>query len=182
MIFATSIVLHPLPLVWSILIAIVMSQLSLTTLIRLQPRWLVAWSVSLFGVTAIYLHRPHPLVRLSQSILPFLLSSISLFGLSFLIQPPVTGIPYTPLLRAEGALSITLLIGFPRLLGLVKAYRFPLWGEAGLLDRLARVNHYGSNIYFTRMGRNYIHDRFGATPEELLRIVRRRPTSMVTGA
>jgi len=80
------------------------------------------------------------------------------------------------------ALGGTAILSVPRLFNALAELRFPVWGEVRVLDRVARGRTLGNTIYFTAVGRAFLHDRFQMTPDEFLRIVRRRRTSIASGA
>ena len=183
MIFAAHLEVHLWPVFWLVVVWLFTSQVLLTLLLQAHSRSLVAWSVGVLGVSAIFLHRPNALLRFLQVVLPMAgAGSVTYWLLSSPIAPPVTGLMDAANMRLGIAAGGTLLLSTPRLLATFTELRFPLWGEAGVLDHLARSRALGNALYFTTMGRAYIHERFHASPSELLQIVRRRPPSVAQGS
>jgi hypothetical protein len=182
MIFASSFEVHPLSFFWLIISWLLMVQVTSALLVPCINRSLIAWNVGLFGISGIYQKRISWFARLLYFALPLLMAACILFWLLERIMPPISGVTYTHSLRIALALAMTGILGFPRFINTITDLRFPLWGEAGILDRVARARAVGNIIYFTARGRAYLQDRFGATPEQFLQIVRRRPTSMATEA
>jgi hypothetical protein len=183
MILASHLEIHVLALIWLVAVWLITFQTLSALMLQLHARSLVAWSVGIFGVSAIYLRRPNVVLRFLQLALPLAgAGAITYVLLSEPITPPVTGLPDTHIAHLWLATGATLILGFPRLIGAYAELRFPLWGEAGIVDRVARNRALGSAIYFTAMGRAYLRDRFGATPGEFLQTVRRRPPSVAQGS
>ncbi len=177
MVIATNIQVHLLPVAWLVLVWLVSAQIIGLLLAPVPGRSLVAWSVNLLGITPIYLQKPPALVRLLQLLAPLLGAGVVMYESLGAFMLPITGVPNSTALRIDFGIGVTIILAVPRLVGAIRELRFPLWGEARMLDRVARV---GTAIYFTAAGRAYLLDRFGATPEEFLRIVRRRSTSLAT--
>ena len=169
---------HLLPLLSLILIWIVAFQVLAFMFAQLSRGSLVAWSMSLFGIVAIYLRKPHAVVRFAQLALPLVGAGMAAFWLTRIQTALVSGLPNTKDVNLWIATVETLILGAPRLWGAVAELRYPLWGEARFIDRVARGAH---SIAFTTMGRAYIRERFETSPEEFVRIVRRRPGTVATG-
>jgi hypothetical protein len=139
---------------------------------------LAAWSLSLFGIVAIYLRKPNTFVRFVQFALPLLGAAVAAYWVARVPPRVIPSLPNTKISDILVALAATLLLGAPRIIGTLRELRFPLWGEARFIDRVARGQ---TTIAFTTLGRAYIRERFGASPEEFLRIVRRRQTPLASG-
>lgn len=171
-------VVHLLPLLSLLLVWIAAYQILALMFAQLSRHSLVAWSLSIFGVMAIYLHKPNAVVRFAQLVLPLVGAGMAAFWLTR-VQPMLfSGLPNTKDVNLWIAAIETTLLGSPRILGALYELRYPLWGEARFIDRVARGPH---NIAFTTQGRSYVRERFDSTPEEFVRIVRRRPGTLATG-
>ena len=169
---------HLLPLLSLILVWVVAFQVLALMFAQMSRNSLVAWSLSIFGIMAIYLRKPHAVVRLAQLMFPLVGAGMAVFWLTRIQMALISGLPNTKDVNLWIATVETLILGTPRLWGAVAELRYPLWGEARFIDRVARGPH---NIAFTTMGRTYIRERFDTSPEEFVRIVRRRPGTVATG-
>ena len=170
---------HLLPLVSLILLWIAVYQVVALVAAQLSHGSLVAWSLGIFGINAIYLYKPHALVRLLQFSVPLLGAGVAAFWLARVQAALISGLPDNKATQISIAAIETVVLGMPRLLGALAEMRYPLWGEARFIDRVARGQ---GNITFTAVGRAYIRQRFAATPDEFLRIVRRKsPTPFAPG-
>lgn len=169
---------HLLPLLSLMLIWIVAFQLLALMFAQLARNSLVAWSLSIFGIVAIYMRKPHAVVRLAQLLLPMVGAGMAAFWLTRIQMAIISGLPNTKEVNLWIASVETLILGAPRLWGAVAELRYPLWGEARFIDRVARGTR---SIAFTTLGRTYIRERFDTSPEEFVRIVRRRPGTVATG-
>lgn len=179
---ATSLQVHALAAIFLVFLWLLTMQLLTVVLAQLGGRALIAWNISMLGVAAIYLRRPPAVMRFLQLVGPLAGAALAAYLLlRDRVVPPISNLPDTLWVRAAVALGGSLLLGLPRLLGALREARFPLWGEARVLDRLARGAP-GQITYFTASGRTYLRDRFNATPEEFLRTVRQRTTPLVTGS
>jgi hypothetical protein len=164
-------VVHLLPLISLVLVWIAVYQLLALLVAQLSRGSLVAWSLGIFGINAIYLYKPHALVRLLQFALPLLGAGVATFWVARMQAALLSGVPNTKATQIGIAIVETLLLSLPRWIGALAELRYPLWGEARFIDRVARGQ---GNITFTAVGRAYILQRFSATPAEFLRIVRRK--------
>ena len=183
MILASHVEVHLLPLLWLVVIWAIALQALSAFLLQFHSRALVAWSIGVFGVSAIYLWRPNSFLRFLQVLLPITgAGGVAYVLLSVTTTPPVTGLMDTTTTRLWIAAGGTLILSVPRFVAALAELRFPLWGEAGVLDRVARGRALGNIIYFTTLGRTYLRERFNATPNEFLQIVRRRPPSVAHGS
>ena len=171
------------PLLW-LLIAWALTLQTLVALItQCNVRTLIAWSIGIFGVSGITLRRPNIVVRVMQVVVPTVgASAVAYLLLTKLPIPPITGLMAGRGTNAAIALGGTAILSVPRLFNALAELRFPVWGEVRVLDRMARGRTLGNTIYFTAVGRAFLHDRFQMTPDEFLRIVRRRRTSIASGA
>lgn len=162
---------HLVPLVSLLLVWIAAYQLLALIVAQLSRGSLVAWSLGIFGINAIYLYKPHALVRLLQFTLPLIGAGVATFWVARIQTALISGLPNTKATQIGIAVAETLVLSLPRWIGALAELRYPLWGEARFLDRVARGQ---GNITFTAIGRAYIRQRFAATPAEFLRIVRHK--------
>lgn len=180
MIVAGPLLINVLPLLGIVLLWLLTSQSISVVLAQLAGRSLIAWNVGLFGISAIYLNKPRAIQRFAHLLLPPVAGAEAIYWVMGAEGLPVLGLPSSIDARLWLAIMLTLGLGFPRIVGALRELRFPLWGEARMLDRVARYPSIGGNIYFTAVGRAYIRDRFGASPEEFIRIIRHRQTPLAT--
>lgn len=172
---------HPLSLLALLVLGLLTMQALALLLAPTPGRSLLAWSVGVLGISAIYLRKPNAALRFLQLFLPLAGMASVIYGV-LTVQPlPVTGLADGPTTHRLLDATLALVLSLPRLLGALHELRFPLWGEARMIDRVARGQTLGTNFYFTAAGRVYLRDRFGASPDEFLRIVRRHQTPMATG-
>ncbi len=173
--------IHIAAIIWLAIIWFAVSQIITAGLFALQNRSIAAWVVSVNGVSAIYICKPNMFFRALQAVLPAFLAGCS----TYLILASATIEPYIPILsqpsRIIGAVGATVLLSLPRIVLALHDIRFPLWGDARILERLARLPNLGAYIRFTSQGRTYILQQFGSSPEELLHIVRRKHSPIATG-
>lgn len=134
---------------------------------------LVYWSVGPLGVSAITLRQTRASLRLAQYFYGALAMAAALYLTLFVAQPaPVTGLmptSETMLLVVLGPVGAVTLVA---LVAQLWARRHPLWGEARVLSAAQRSLALGSALFFTPMGRAFLHDRFNATPSEFIQIIR----------
>ncbi len=155
------------------------NQILALALAQIGRRSLLAWSLGLSGVSALYLHKPAAFTRFLQLLAPLGGAALVAYAWLMAAHPaPIAGLPPGRATNMVLATLETLLCGAPHLWGAVRELRFPLWGEARFIDRVARGQH---PIAFTATGRAYLRERFGASPEEFLRIVRRHTGTLASG-
>ncbi len=134
---------------------------------------LVAWSLGPFGITVVALREPPAWLRLLQLALAGLGLAALVYSSLYLVHPaPIVGLHAT---GADQALTVLVPVAaftLARLLLILRERRFPLWGEARVMAAVQRSRATGAIVFFTRGGRTYLRDRFGATPHEFLRMVR----------
>lgn len=173
---------HALPAISLVLVWVLTLQLMTVVLAQLGGRALVAWNISVLGVVPIYLRKLPALLRIAQFVGPLAgAAAVAYLLLRSRVVPPLSNLPDTLWQRVAVAVGGTLILGLPRFVGALRDLRFPLWGEARVLDRVSRATP-GQFTYFTASGRAYLRERFGATPEEFLRTVRRRTSTLATGS
>lgn len=134
-------------------------------LVRRDP--VIGWAIGPFGITLMCLREPSLLYLWMDVLLPALISGTVLHvGLFTSVSP--LDLPREPLVQV---LVITLGVLFTSLADLITALRdirYPLWGEARILRNIQMLRASWARIHFTPFGHSYMHDRFGATPRDLL--------------
>jgi hypothetical protein len=138
-----------------------------------RDRSLVCWSIGPLGITAITLREPPA----SQVIGQLLCAALAVAGTSYaslylLAPPPIAGLQQTVSAQLVAVAIPVALLTLWRLRGIVFERRFPLWGEARVLASIQRSRATGALVVFTAKGRNFLRERFGATPGEFLRTAR----------
>ncbi len=182
MTIAFPLTVHIAPLIGLVLVWAVALQVTAATLAWLSGRSLIAWSIGILGIAPIVARKPPGIVRIAGMLLPVAVAALAGYeALRLAIGAPVSDLPNTMAAQAWVALGGAVALSLPRLAGALHEARFPLWGEARVLDRVARHVALGNIIHFTVAGRAYIRDRFGMNTEEFVRIARRRPSSLATG-
>jgi len=134
---------------------------------------LVAWSFGPLGITAVGLREPRVRQRLLQLTLAGLALAALVYTTLYLVHPgPITGLNPEP---SDQALTVGIpvaVVTLWRLIMILRERRFPLWGEARVMAAVQRSRATGALVFFTRGGRSFLRERFGATPHEFLRMVR----------
>ena len=142
------------------------------TLVLRDPS-LVYWSVGPLGVSAVSLRQTSAWLRLAQLAYGGLAMAAALYLTLFVARPaPVTGLMPT---SEAMLLAVVAPVGAMTLVAVVAqlwAWRHPLWGEARVLSAAQRSLALGSALFFTPLGRAFLHDRFNATPSEFIQIIR----------
>jgi hypothetical protein len=138
-----------------------------------RDRSLVGWSIGPLGINAITMRQP----PVSQVIIQLASAAVAVAGISYaslylLIPPPIAGLQQTVSAQLVAVAIPVALLTFWRLLGILREWRFPLWGEARVLASIQRSRATGAVVVFTAMGRTFLRERFGATPGEFLRTAR----------
>jgi hypothetical protein len=134
---------------------------------------LVCWSVGPIGLSAITLREPRIIRLLFQFVISGFALGVVAFACLFALRPgPIAGLDQDPLGRAIAAVIPVAVLTLIQLVGVIRARRFPLWGEARVMAQVQRSQATGAIIVFTALGRTFLRDRFGATPGEFTRMVR----------
>ncbi|HEY7780925.1 MAG TPA: hypothetical protein VIC85_12000 [Ktedonobacterales bacterium] len=141
--------------------------------------WLVAaarreaplcWIVGPLGISAVHLRAPSRGALLLELALPPVLVTAVCYASLYVIQPgPISGLAPTLAPRLAVVVLTLAVVGGWRVLRALGELRFPVWGEAGVLARVQRSRALGALVHFTPAGRDFLRDRFGATPREFLR-------------
>jgi hypothetical protein len=134
---------------------------------------LVYWGVGPFGVTAVTLRRPRAALRIAQFVYSALAMASALYLAFFVANPaPVTGLTNNGETVLLAVVAPVVLVTLVTLVAQLWASRYPLWGEAHVLSAAQRSLALGSALFFTPLGRDFLHDRFNTTPSEFIQIIR----------
>ena len=165
--------INPIYLTGVILAWFIIYHLAYALIAIARDRSLVCWSIGPLGISAITLREPPARQVLTQLLVAALAVAGATYASLYLLEPP----PISGLHQAVSAQLIAVLIPVAlltiwRLLSILRERRFPLWGEARVLASIQRSRATGALIVFTTLGRNFLRDRFGATPGEFLHTAR----------
>lgn len=165
--------IHVLYFAAIILIWIAVYHIAYWTVAIARDSSLICWSIGPFGISVVSPREPPVRRLLAQLAVAALALAVICYASLFALQPPpIVGLSQAP--RAQ-----LLIVGIPvavltlaRLVGVMRERLHPLWGEARVLAGVQRSLATGARIYFTPHGRDYLRERFQATPLEFLRMVR----------
>jgi hypothetical protein len=134
---------------------------------------LVCWSVGPLGLSAVSLREPRLARLITRLAITGLVVGALVYACLFALHPaPIMGLDQDPASRAVAAFIPVVVLTLIQLVGVIRARRFPLWGEARVMAQVQRSQATGAIIVFTALGRVFLRDRFGATPGEFTRMVR----------
>ncbi|HZC07718.1 MAG TPA: hypothetical protein VE338_18925 [Ktedonobacterales bacterium] len=134
---------------------------------------LICWGVGLLGMTTISLRKPRPSLLIAQFVYAALAMGCVVYFTLFVAQPaPITGIPHTGGAILAVVVAPVALATLVALLAQLRARRHALWGEARVLSATQRATTLGVVLFFTPLGRTFLHDRFNATPSEFIQTIR----------
>ena len=163
---------HPLPMVWAVGVWVATYLLASWLVAMTQRKTLVCWSVGIFGLAVVYLRAPSRAFRAAQVMVPALLVSVACYASLYLARPePITGLDEHSATRVAVVLGAFAGVAAVELLRLFGDLRFPLWGEARVMALVQRSRALGGLVHFTPAGRQFLRERFGATPREFVRAV-----------
>lgn len=163
---------HPLLMVWAVVVWAATYLLASWLVAMTQRKTLVCWSVSVFGLMAVYLRPPSQVFRIVQVAIPAMLVSIACYASLYLSRPaPIAGLDEQSAARLLVFCGAFVVIAGLELGRLVGDLRFPLWGEARVMALVQRSRALGGLIHFTPAGRRFLRERFDATPSEFVRTV-----------
>ncbi|HEU5348182.1 MAG TPA: hypothetical protein VFU63_06185 [Ktedonobacterales bacterium] len=168
-----SIHINPIYLTGVILAWFAIYHLAYALIAITRDRSLVCWSIGPLGISAVTLREP----PISQVVAQLICAALAVAGTSYaslylLTPPPIAGLEQTLSGQLVAMAIPVALLTLWRLLGIVRERRFPLWGEARVMASIQRSRASGALIVFTTLGRNFLRERFGATPGEFLRAAR----------
>lgn len=134
---------------------------------------LVCWGVGPFGMTTISLRKPRAMLMAAQFFSAALAMGCVVYFSLFVTQPaPVSGLPHTGKAILLTVVAPVALVTLITLLAQARGRRYALWGEARVLSAVQRATTLGALLYFTPLGRAFLHDRFNATPSEFIQTIR----------
>jgi hypothetical protein len=165
--------INPLYLVLASLACLLAYHIAYRLAVILRDPSLVYWGVGPLGVTAVTLRRPRASLRLAQFVYGALAMAAALFLTLFVAHPaPVTGLASNGETMLVAVAAPVALVTLVALLAQLRARRYAVWGEARVLSAAQRSLALGSALFFTPLGREFLHDRFNATPSEFIQIIR----------
>ena len=139
----------------------------------LRDPTLVYWGVGPLGMTAVTLRRPSVAVRLGQFIYGALAMAVAIYLSLFVAHPaPIEGLTATRQTLLLAVLGPVALVSVIALVAQLWTRRYSLWGEAHVLSSAQRALALCSIIFFTPLGRAFLHERFNATPAEFTQTIR----------
>jgi hypothetical protein len=134
---------------------------------------LVFWTVGPFGIATVSLREPKAWRTVAQLLVAGAVLAILCYTTLYLpTPPPIAGLGQAPFDRLVVVALPVVALTLIQLFSILRQRRSPLWGEARVLAIAQRSAAVGARIFFTRAGRTFLHERFGATPREFLAMVR----------
>ncbi len=165
--------INPLYLTMTALACLLVYHIAYRLAVILREPSLVYWGVGPLGMTAVTLRRPRASLRLSQFVYGALAMASALYLALFVAHPaPVTGLTSNGATMLVAVVAPVAVVTLVALVTQLWARRYPLWGEARVLSAAQRSLALGSALFFTPLGRAFLHDRFNATPSEFIQIIR----------
>jgi hypothetical protein len=165
--------IHPIYLTTIILLWLVVYHIVYWLAAIARDSALVCWSVGPFGISVVSLREPPARRVLAQLALAgAALAAVAYTSLYLVSPPPIAGLSRSPSGRAIAIGVPVATFTLVRLAAVLRNRRYPLWGEARVLTGVQRSLATGARVFFTPAGRNFLQERFGATPHEFLRMVR----------
>jgi hypothetical protein len=163
-----SALLVPLVVAWLLVYHLVYTLIAVA-----RDQSLVCWSVGPLGINVVTLREPpagQVLAQLGCAGAAFGLAVyVSLFVLASHLIP---GLSRSLQTMAAAVLIPVALMTIWRLIGILRAHRLPIWGEARVLALIQRSAATGALIFFTSSGRAFLRDRFNVAPGEFVRMIR----------
>lgn len=165
--------IDPLYLTAAAIVWLVTYHVAYAVLSIASDRSLVCWSIGPLGISVVPLREPslrQVALRLAGAALVL---AAAVYATLYLIMPaPVTGLGGSLPAVAIAVAGPVALFTLWRVGGIFRTRHYPLWGEARVMAAVQRSLASGAFIVFTPGGREFVRDRFGATPGEFLRMVR----------
>lgn len=164
---------NPLYLVIAAVASLLVYHLVYRLALILRDPSLICWGIGLLGVTTVALRKP----RISQSVGQLLYSALAMgsviyFALFVTHPGPISGLPHSGSAILLTVVVPVALVSLATLLAQATGRRYALWGEAHVLSDVQRATALGVILYFTPLGRAFLHDRFNATPSEFIQTIR----------
>lgn len=165
--------IHPLQLAVIVACWLVTYHLTYRLLSVAGDPSLVFWTLGPFGVATVSLREPRTWRVAAQLLFAAaILATLCYATLYLATPPPIDGLGQGPLDRLVVVAAPVAAVTLAQLFSILRERRSPLWGEARVLAIAQRSAAMGARIFFTRAGRDFLHERFGATPSEFLAMVR----------
>lgn len=164
--------IHPLRLAVIVACWLVTYHLTYRLLSIARDPSLVFWTVGPFGVATASMREPKAWRVAAQLLCAAAILATLCYATLYLATPPIAGLGRAPLNRLMVVATPVAAVTLAQLFGILRERRSPLWGEARVLAIAQRSSALGARIFFTRAGRAFLHERFGATPREFLAMVR----------
>jgi hypothetical protein len=117
-----------------------------------------------------YLYEPSTFHIWLNVLFPALISGVTLYVGLFTSLAPVT-LPHYPVLEIAVIVIGVLLSSTLDFVNALRDLRYPLWGEARILQNMQLLRTTWASIHFTPFGLSYLRDRFGSSPTELLQVL-----------
>lgn len=168
-----SVDIHPFYLLTVLLLWVVVYHIAFWSVAIARDPALICWSVGLFGLSVVSPRRPPARRLLLQLVAASLALACTAYASLYLLRPaPIANLDNSAFARAAAALMAAAILSLAHVVGVVRDLHRPLWGEARVLTGVQRSLASGARLYFTPAGRDYLRERFGATPDEFLNMVR----------
>lgn len=165
--------LNPVYLVIAVATWLFIYHVAFRVALILRDTSLVCWGVGPLGMTTISLRQPRARLSVAQFLYAALaMGSVVYFSLFVMDPAPVAGLPHTGSAILVAVVAPVALVTLIALLAKARGRLYPLWGEAGVLSAVQRATTLGFVLYFTPLGRAFLHDRFNATPSEFIQTIR----------
>ena len=165
--------LNPLYLIVTAAVWLLMYHLVYRFALILRDPALICWGVGPLGMIAISLRKPRPSLLIAQFVYAALAMGCVVYFSLFVVQPaPISGLPHTGGAILTLVVAPVALVTLIALLAQARGRRYALWGEARVLSATQRATALGVILFFTPLGRAFLHDRFNATPSEFLQTIR----------
>jgi hypothetical protein len=134
---------------------------------------LICWSVGPLGIKVMQLREPPLGQRVAQFVAAAVAMALAVYVSLYVLRPrPIMGLGGSPEERLITVAVPVLLVMAAHFFVVLREHHFPLWGEARVLAHVQRSLATGARVIFTPAGRVFVRERFGATPNEFLRMVR----------
>lgn len=164
--------IHPLQLAVIVACWLITYHLTYRLLSVAHDSSLVFWTVGPLGVATVSLREPKTWRVAAQLLCAAAIMATLCYATLYLTTPPpIAGLGQAPLDRLVVVAAPVAAVTLAQLFGILRERRSPLWGEARVLAIAQRSAATGARIFFTRAGRVFLHERFGATPSEFLTMV-----------
>ncbi len=129
---------------------------------------LIGWAVGPLGVSTLYLSEPSPIFILFNALFPAAVSACVLYIGLFTALPSPIVIPHHAFIETLVIVCGVLLTSTGDFLDALRDLRYPLWGEARILQSIQFLRASWATIHFTPFGLSYLRDHFGSNPADLL--------------